>query len=228
MATTWDELKAQLEAEIGGPLEETQTYVDEMRRLRDGDMLRAAREGAGLTQVELARRLGTSQSHVARIEAGLTTPTLATVERIADATGAAFAIRHDELWQGGPATTGIALAAEDGAEVLDGLRRTKPRTAARAASAAPARKETEVLVGSQGAGGEPSDLTRVKGIGQEYAVLLEAAGVGTVRDLRRRNAVNLRKAIVRVNAATRIVKRLPTESMVASWVERAGGLDASA
>jgi transcriptional regulator with XRE-family HTH domain len=47
-----------------------------------------ARSRAGLTQAELAQRMGTSQSTVARLESGTATPSLSTLRRFAQATGA--------------------------------------------------------------------------------------------------------------------------------------------
>lgn len=70
-----------------------------------------------------------------------------------------------------------------------------------------------------------ADLMRVKGVGEEYSDLLEAAGVDTVRELRRRNAVNLLGAMVDVNAKKRLVRRLPTQSMVERWVDHAKSLE---
>lgn len=55
--------------------------------LDPADTLRRARHTAGLTQRELARRAGTSQSVVARIESGTTSPTAATLERLLAAAG---------------------------------------------------------------------------------------------------------------------------------------------
>ena len=46
-----------------------------------------ARITAGLTQKELAERLGTRQSNVSRIENGNSNPSIATLKRIANATG---------------------------------------------------------------------------------------------------------------------------------------------
>ena len=46
-----------------------------------------ARTEAKLTQVELARRLGTTQSAVARLESGRVSPTFSTLRRYAEATG---------------------------------------------------------------------------------------------------------------------------------------------
>ncbi|BBZ51113.1 helix-turn-helix transcriptional regulator [Mycobacterium heidelbergense] len=54
-----------------------------------------ARESAGLTQTELARRMGTTQSAIAAIEAGARTPTVALLERLARACGGRLTIRID-------------------------------------------------------------------------------------------------------------------------------------
>ena len=51
------------------------------------ELLRDAREGAGLSQRELARRARTSQAMVARIERGQQSPSLATLERLVRACG---------------------------------------------------------------------------------------------------------------------------------------------
>jgi predicted nucleotidyltransferase/DNA-binding XRE family transcriptional regulator len=46
------------------------------------ELLRLARQRAGLTQAELARRAGTSQSAIARYESGVTSPSVRTLERL--------------------------------------------------------------------------------------------------------------------------------------------------
>jgi predicted flap endonuclease-1-like 5' DNA nuclease len=66
-----------------------------------------------------------------------------------------------------------------------------------------------------------ADLMRVKGVGEEYSDLLEGAGVDTVKELRTRNAANLTAAMTEVNERKRLVRRLPTESMVERWVSHA-------
>ncbi|WKZ81616.1 MAG: DUF4332 domain-containing protein [Acidimicrobiia bacterium] len=71
-----------------------------------------------------------------------------------------------------------------------------------------------------------ADLMRVKGIGEEYSDLLEAAGVDTVKELRTRNAANLLAKMVEVNTKKRLVRRLPTSKMVEGWIESASGLEA--
>lgn len=66
-----------------------------------------------------------------------------------------------------------------------------------------------------------ADLMRVRGVGEEYGDLLEAAGVDTVKELRNRKPTNLLGAMIAVNEKRRLVRRLPTESMVERWVAHA-------
>lgn len=70
-----------------------------------------------------------------------------------------------------------------------------------------------------------ADLARVKGIGGEYADLLEHAGVDTVPELAQRNAANLCVKMAEVNEEKNLVRALPAESKVTDWVEQAKGLD---
>ena len=66
-----------------------------------------------------------------------------------------------------------------------------------------------------------ADLYRVKGVGSEYAELLEAAGVDTVPELAQRNAANLAAALAQANARKKLVRRLPSEADVTGWIEHA-------
>jgi len=66
-----------------------------------------------------------------------------------------------------------------------------------------------------------ADLMRIKGVGEEYSDLLEEAGVDTVRELRNRVPEHLHQAMVDVNVAKRLVRRLPTLKMVRDWVQQA-------
>jgi predicted flap endonuclease-1-like 5' DNA nuclease len=68
------------------------------------------------------------------------------------------------------------------------------------------------------------DLYRIKGIGSEYAELLEAAGVDTVPELAQRNADNLYQALANKNEEKRLVRQLPTPEQVVEWVEQAKNL----
>ena len=54
-----------------------------------------ARAGAGLTQAELALRMGTTQSVIARLESGRAQPTTATLLRVACATGTRLEIAFE-------------------------------------------------------------------------------------------------------------------------------------
>ena len=70
-----------------------------------------------------------------------------------------------------------------------------------------------------------ADLFRVKGVGQEYSELLERSGVDTVKELRNRNAANLTAKMAEVNEEKSLVRALPSESVVAGWIEHAKTLD---
>lgn len=66
-----------------------------------------------------------------------------------------------------------------------------------------------------------ADLFRVKGIGQEYSDLLEAAGVDTVVELGTRNADNLYAKLVEINSSKNLVRKLPSLEVVKDWIEQA-------
>lgn len=65
------------------------------------------------------------------------------------------------------------------------------------------------------------DLFRINGVGQEYADLLEEAGVDTVPELAQRKPENLYAKMVEVNTAKKLVRAMPTEAQVADWVAQA-------
>ena len=65
------------------------------------------------------------------------------------------------------------------------------------------------------------DLFRVKGVGEEYADLLEASGVDTVPEFAQRRADNLHKKMAEVNAEKKLVRQLPSEKQVQEWIEQA-------
>lgn len=66
-----------------------------------------------------------------------------------------------------------------------------------------------------------ADLARVKGVGSEYADLLECAGVDTVPELAQRNAANLHAKMAEVNEEKNLVRSLPSASQVEGWVAQA-------
>lgn len=100
------------------------------------------------------------------------------------------------------------------------LKTASTRTGRRQLSAKTGIPEKEILQWVNRA-----DLMRVKGIGSEYADLLEVAGVDTIRELRRRNPSNLLETLIVLNTRKRLVRRLPTEGMVSAWIEEAKAVD---
>jgi predicted flap endonuclease-1-like 5' DNA nuclease len=65
------------------------------------------------------------------------------------------------------------------------------------------------------------DLFRIKGVGKEFAELLEASGVDTVPELAQRNPAELAKKIAEVGKAKHLTHRTPTEAEVTKWVAQA-------
>ena len=70
-------------------------------------LIRRARRGAGLSQVELARRAGTSQPALARYETGTTLPTLPTLERLLSASGRRMQVRAVRAGEPAAPTTSV-------------------------------------------------------------------------------------------------------------------------
>ncbi|RME98229.1 MAG: DUF4332 domain-containing protein [Alphaproteobacteria bacterium] len=66
-----------------------------------------------------------------------------------------------------------------------------------------------------------ADLMRIRGVGEEYSELLEAAGVDTVKELRNRKPANLHTAMVEANGKRKLVRQLPGPSQVEKWVAQA-------
>lgn len=66
-----------------------------------------------------------------------------------------------------------------------------------------------------------ADRMRVRGVSKEYAELLSAAGVDTVKDLKVRNPANLAKRMAEANKQRKLVRLVPSETMVARWIDSA-------
>lgn len=66
-----------------------------------------------------------------------------------------------------------------------------------------------------------ADLARVKGIGTQYADLLEQAGVDSVPELAQRKAENLHAKMAEINTAKNLVRQMPSAAAVAEWVAHA-------
>ena len=68
-----------------------------------------------------------------------------------------------------------------------------------------------------------ADLMRINGISTRYAQLLEAAGVDSIRKLRKRRPAQLHQSLVAEDAKRRkrLVSRLPSKKEVGAWVRQA-------
>lgn len=71
-----------------------------------------------------------------------------------------------------------------------------------------------------------ADLFRIKGVGEEYADLLEASGVDTVKELKTRVPTNLLAKIQEINDTKKLVKTIPTLAAIEKWVAEAKNLEA--
>jgi predicted flap endonuclease-1-like 5' DNA nuclease len=69
-----------------------------------------------------------------------------------------------------------------------------------------------------------ADLFRIKGVSTQYADLLEASGVDTVKELAQRNGDNLAAKMAEVNEAKKLTRAVPSASMVNEWVSQAKDL----
>ncbi len=79
--TDWDDTR------VGHTPVAAKAYADEARISEFRELAYKLRTEAGLTQAELAERMGTTQSAIARLEGGGTRPTLETLEKLASAVG---------------------------------------------------------------------------------------------------------------------------------------------
>ena len=70
-----------------------------------------------------------------------------------------------------------------------------------------------------------ADLFRIKGVASQFAELLKASGVDTVKELRNRNAANLYAKMIEVQAEKKITRAVPAESQVADYIEQAKNLE---
>lgn len=73
-----------------------------------------------------------------------------------------------------------------------------------------------------------ADLMRINGVAGQYAELLEAAGVDTVKELRARNAENLAAKLAEVNEKRKLTGNVPSVSMVAKWIAEAKEMEPAA
>lgn len=65
-----------------------------------------------------------------------------------------------------------------------------------------------------------ADLFRINGVASQFAELLKAAGVDTVKELRTRNAENLYEKLVEVQEEKKITRSVPSLSQVTGFIEQ--------
>ena len=66
-----------------------------------------------------------------------------------------------------------------------------------------------------------ADLMRIHGIGQQFAEMLQAAGIHTVSDLARQNPERLCVSLGEVNADRRYSRTSPGRVLCADWIDQA-------
>ena len=82
------DVSAELEREFGEVGSESyNSALSQAWEEYNAQVLLDARKNAGLTQAELAKRIGSNKSYISRVERGLTIPSVATLYRIAAAMG---------------------------------------------------------------------------------------------------------------------------------------------
>ena len=90
---TWDEVKRERADSPG----RRRGYERAGRTIRLAMEIHELREKRGLSQRELAERLGTTQSAVARLEAGNVSPSLPTLDKVAEALGVELVVSFVDL-----------------------------------------------------------------------------------------------------------------------------------
>lgn len=87
--TSWTDLKTQKLSAMTADERRAydRAYAEAQLAAEVGERIHAAREAAGLSQRELARRMGTSQAAIDRLESGGVSATLTTLQRVATALG---------------------------------------------------------------------------------------------------------------------------------------------
>ena len=69
-----------------------------------------------------------------------------------------------------------------------------------------------------------ADFSRIRGVGSQYAGLLDAAGVKTVDDLEWRYPKKLYENVREINIERNLVKRTPPYNLIDNWIQSAKSL----
>lgn len=102
-------------------------YERERRSMGVGYFILRARSAAGLTQAELAERIGSSQPNIARWESGAQSPSVTTLLKIADATDTQLQFGFRNPGDSRPAFNilGTLKRGDRGAEIAEVLEETR-------------------------------------------------------------------------------------------------------
>lgn len=88
------DVSAELEKEFGAKgTPQREAAINHAWEEYNAQILLDARKNAGLTQAELAKRIGADKGYISRVERGLTIPTVATLYKIAAAMGMTVELR---------------------------------------------------------------------------------------------------------------------------------------
>ena len=122
----------------------------------------------------------------------------------------------------------ITEIAGIGSEVADKLKNAGIRTTSRLLDASKSPKQRKLLAEKTGldekrilSWANMADRMRIKGVGEDYASLLQAAGVDTVKELKYRNPAKLAQSMAEANARRKLVRVLPSDRAVVRWIEHA-------
>jgi predicted flap endonuclease-1-like 5' DNA nuclease len=122
----------------------------------------------------------------------------------------------------------VSEISDIGPEARGKLKTAGIRTTARLLDAAKSPKGRKLLAEQTGIEekrilnwANAADRMRIKGIGQEYSDLLQAAGVDTVKELKYRNPGKLAEAMASANARNKLARVLPSPRAIERWIEQA-------
>ena len=70
-----------------------------------------------------------------------------------------------------------------------------------------------------------AELMKIKDLGRDYSDLLEAVGVESISELKRRNPESLHESMTAINLKRQIVDRMPSLRRVSKWIEESKDID---
>lgn len=70
-----------------------------------------------------------------------------------------------------------------------------------------------------------AELMQIKNLGKDYSDLLEAVGVESIADLKRRNPESLHEAMMKVNSKKKVVDRMPSLKKVTNWISESSSME---